>query len=140
SYICFTWGSRTKKAVLSGNSRNCSAAVRWNGDAWTAASRGRSSGERAATASANDARYSRPISGFSSPGGNTKSGIVLSAISTILSFWKFQLEIDVLSARVVQDHRRVIGGTLLFRPHPFHIGTALFQQVRRHLLCQLLFT
>ena len=68
------------------------------------------------------------------------SKVLFSAISTNLSFRKFQLEIDVLTARVIQDHRSVIGGLLLFRPHSLDIGTALFQQFRRHLLCQLLLT
>ena len=44
----------------------------------------------------------------------------------------------VFAARVIQDHRSVISGLFLFRPHSLDIGATLFQKVRCHLLCQLL--
>ena len=65
--------------------------------------------------------------------------IVIWHVCPSLSFFrKFQLKIDVLAARVIQDHRSVISGLFLFRPHSLDIGATLFQKVRCHLLCQLL--
>ena len=70
--------------------------------------------------------------------GGKCSKVLFSAIDTFLSFRKFQLEIDILAACVIQDHRSVIGRAFLFRPHSLDIGTTLFQKVRCHFLCQLL--